>query len=122
MIEIVDFKIEHASAFKELNYRWINKFFEIEESDRKMLENPQAYIIDNGGAVLIALENDQVVGTCALVKMKEANTYELAKMAVDENFQNKGIGYLLGQATIEKARSMDAVKLFLETNGKLGCH
>ena len=42
----------------------------IEESDRKMLNDPKGYILDRGGAILIALLDGEPVGTCALIKVK----------------------------------------------------
>ena len=48
-VSIVDFDAGYAESFKNLNYEWISKYFEIEDSDRKMLEDPQGYIIDRGG-------------------------------------------------------------------------
>ena len=45
--------------------------------------------------------------------------YELAKMGVHPEFHGQGIGYLLGKAVIEKARSLGATTLYLESNTKL---
>ncbi|SNS92412.1 Acetyltransferase (GNAT) family protein [Ekhidna lutea] len=118
MIEIVNYLPKHARAFKELNEAWINQYFEMEESDRNMLDDPQGYIIEKGGAILIATLNDKTVGTCALVKMKE-KTYELAKMAVSPKAQGQKIGWKIGLATIEKARDLGADTIYLETNSVL---
>ncbi|MEM7298486.1 MAG: GNAT family N-acetyltransferase [Bacteroidota bacterium] len=117
-ISIVDFTANYRQAFRDLNYEWIEKYFAVEESDRKMLENPQGYIIDKGGAVLIALLNGEPVGTCALIKMDDEK-YELAKMAVSPKAQGKKIGYLLGEATLEKARELGGKMVYLETNSSL---
>jgi len=119
MIRIVDFRIEYADAFKKLNYQWINKYFKVESSDQDMLENPQEYIIDNGGKILIALDKTKVIGTSALINMSIDGVYELAKMTVEEDYQGLGIGLEIGKASIEKAREIGAKRLFLETNSKL---
>ena len=42
--------------------------------------------------------------------------FELAKMAVSPKAQGKYIGWLLGNAVIEKARSLGARKIYLESN------
>ncbi len=42
--------------------------------------------------------------------------YELAKMAVSPKAQGKGVGWLLGKAIVEKAKSLGAKKLYLESN------
>lgn len=119
MIEIVDYRPAYAIIFRELNYEWIRKHFTIEESDRKMLEDPREYILNSGGAILIALMDGSPVGTCALIKMAETGTYELAKMAVSEKAQGQKIGWKIGLATIEKAKELGASKIYLETNSIL---
>lgn len=118
MIQIVNFQPNHAHAFRELNTAWINKYFEMEESDRKMLDHPQGYILDKGGAILIALMNGKPIGTCALIKMKDG-VYELAKMAVSPDAQGQKIGWKIGLATIEKAKELGANRIYLETNSVL---
>ena len=46
--------------------------------------------------------------------------FELAKMAVSPKFQGKGIGSVLGNAVIDKARDLGAKKIYLESNTVLG--
>lgn len=118
MIEIVNFQPNHAKAFKELNEAWIRQYFEIEESDRKMLDDPQGYILDKGGAILIAEMDEKPIGTCALVKMADQK-FELAKMAVSPEAQGQKIGWKIGLATIEKAKELGADTIYLETNSVL---
>lgn len=118
MIEIVNYQPNHAKAFKELNEAWINQYFEMEESDRKMLNDPQGYILDKGGAIIIAEMDGKTIGTCALIKM-QSKTYELAKMAVSPEAQGQKIGWKIGVATIEKAKELGADTIYLETNSVL---
>lgn len=63
----------------------------------------------------MARNNGEIVGTCALIKLND-DTYELAKMAVSEAARGKGVGWLLGQAAIHKAREFKAKTIFLESN------
>ncbi|SHN10910.1 GNAT family N-acetyltransferase [Chitinophaga sp. CF418] len=116
-VKIVDYTPAYQQAFKDLNVEWISTYFKMEEADYKALDNPQGYILDNGGHILIALYNDVPMGVCALIKMKDAEyDYELAKMAVSPAAQGKSIGWLLGSAILEKARSLGAKKIYLESN------
>ncbi|MEM0939252.1 MAG: GNAT family N-acetyltransferase [Bacteroidota bacterium] len=117
-LSIVNYKPLFKGDFRDLNYQWISKYFEMEESDKKMLENPQEYILNDGGAILIALYNELPVGTCALIRLNH-QVFELAKMAVVPNMQGKQIGFKLGEAAINKAKEMRALKLYLETNSVL---
>ena len=116
-VKIVPYESKYRILFKSLNEEWITTFFKMEEADRKALEHPKEYILDQGGEILIALYNEKPVGVCALIKMNDLNyDYELAKMAVTPEAKGKGIGLILGKAIIEKAQSLGAQKLYLESN------
>jgi len=114
-IRIVDFASKYKADFARLNYEWIHKYFKVEDSDRKSLDHPQENIINPGGHIFMAELNGEVVGTCALIKMDDKR-YELAKMGVSPKAQGLGIGRLLGQAIIQKARELGAEVLYLESN------
>lgn len=114
-VEIVDYKPQFKQAFKDLNEEWITTYFKMEESDYKALDHPDEYILDKGGFILIALYHGEPVGACALIKM-ENDTFELAKMAVAPKAKGKGIGLILGNAAIAKARQAGAKQLYLESN------
>lgn len=114
-VEIINYSPEFQDDFKRLNYEWIEKYFQLEEADRQSLNHPDEKILKPGGHIFMAIYNGESVGTCALIKMND-NAYELAKMAVTEKAKGKGIGWLLGQAAINKARELKAEKIFLESN------
>jgi GNAT superfamily N-acetyltransferase len=119
-VQIVDFNAEkHGAAFRALNEEWISTYFVMEAADYKALDHPQEYILDKGGHILIAEDGTQPVGTCALVKMREDHNYELAKMSVYPTSHGRGIGNKLMAATIERARSIGAKRIFIESNRKL---
>ncbi|PWG78539.1 bifunctional helix-turn-helix transcriptional regulator/GNAT family N-acetyltransferase [Pararcticibacter amylolyticus] len=116
-IEIVEYHEKYQEAFKALNEEWISKYFVIEDTDRKALDNPKSYILDNGGRIFVALYKGQPVGVCSLIKMNDPDyDYELAKMAVSPAMQGKNIGWLLGQTALAAARELGASKLYLESN------
>lgn len=117
-IEIVPFHSKYTSDFAKLNIEWIEQHFEIEEADRKALHAPQQNILDQGGYIYLAMLKGKVVGTCALLNMADG-VFELAKMAVSPEAKGKGIGYLLGQIVIDKAKAMAANSIYLESNTKL---
>lgn len=117
-ISIREAAISDFPAFKTLNYEWIERFFEVEESDRKMLEAPQESVLDEGGVILMACYEGNAIGTCALLKTN-ASTFELAKMAVDDAFKGRGIGLVLGEAALAKARKLGGKRVFLDSNTKL---
>lgn len=108
---------DHLAAFSALNYAWIERFFRVEASDRKMLQRP-AWIIEQGGYVLTLTLDGEVVGCCALLKGEEQH-FELAKMAVAPEFQSRGFSHQLMTAAIEQARAANARALDLLTSSTL---
>lgn len=116
-VQIVEYEPKHRAVFKSLNEEWISTYFEIEEADRKTLDNPEEYILDKGGKIVVALYNKKAVGVCALIRRDDPeHDFEMAKMAVLPKMQGKNIGWLLGQAIINKARELGASKIYLESN------
>jgi len=116
--KIVEYNSDYKKKYKELNYEWIEKYFKIEPSDEKILSDPEKEIIDNNGFIFFALFNDEVIGTCTLIRHDD-ETYELSKLSVTENYKGKGAGEKLVDTAILKARGLGVKKIFLYTNKKL---
>lgn len=108
---------DDAAAFVALNREWIEKYFTIEEEDERVFANP-GHIIEAGGTILMAVEGQQVVGTCALIRIDDRR-YELAKMAVTPSSRGKGIGAFLMSAVLAEAKSLGAEEVILHTNSRL---
>lgn len=119
-VNIIAYEPQYKEAFKALNEEWIKTFFVMEAGDYKLLDHPEEEILDKGGHIAFALLDGEVVGTCALVKTEDHPlTFELSKMAVSPKAQGKKLGYLLGNALVEKAKELKAEKAFLVTNSIL---
>lgn len=117
-IDVRSHSMAFAEYFKKINENWITTYFSMEESDIQILNDPQKYILDRGGNVFIALSNNKPVGTCALL-VRDGITCELTKMAVHPEVQGQGIGFMLGQAFIEKAKERGFKRIVLEGNDKM---
>ena len=117
-VEILPFSTEYEVAFRELNLAWIRKHWEPEPVDFEVLDHPQRNIIDKGGYIVFAVKNGSAVGTCALLKIDE-ESYELAKMAVQDSAKGEGIGWQIGSAIVAKARELGASRIYLESNSVL---
>jgi len=113
MIELHTNCPAHFDRFIALNEAWVEQYFALEDADRKLADDPNA-IIRNGGAIITATEEDTVVGACALVH--HDGHFELARMAVDENFRGCGIGRKLADAVIALARDRGAHEITLLSN------
>lgn len=116
-VQVVEYAPQYQSAFRALNEEWISSYFEMEEADYKALDNPEEYILNKGGKIVVALYDSEPLGVCALIKMEDPDyDFEMAKMAVSPKAQGKNIGWLLGQAIIKEAEKLGASKIFLESN------
>ncbi len=117
-VTLLEYEAAYQPDFKRLNVEWIETYFRLEEKDLLTLDDPQSAILDPGGRILLARYGQEIVGVVALVKM-DGETFELAKMAVSPKAQGKGVGEMLGRAAIQKARSLGAKKVYLESNTRL---
>lgn len=105
-----------AADFHDINAQWITAMFALEQTDRDVLENPRARIIDGGGTILfVAAPGLGVVGTCAL-QQTGPGRFELTKMGVRESARGLKAGEFLLAAMIDRARAMGAELLYLLTN------
>ncbi len=114
-VQIVDYRPTYKKHFRRLNEIWLDDQFAPEGRDRRLLDDPNGQIIRRGGAVIFALVEQAVAGTCALIKHRNG-PWELAKMAVDPSFQHRGLGERLATDVIERARLSGADRLWLRTS------
>ena len=118
-IHVREFHPGDEAVFRRLNEEWLTKYFRIEEKDRKVLGDPCRYILATGGVIFIVELDGGPVGCCALI-YKDDETFEVGKMAVTQSHQGQGLGKMLLQTCIEKAKSLGKKRLVLETNNVLG--
>ena len=114
-IRIVDYRPAYKKHFIALNVEWLEKYFSVEETDIRILSDPNRKILKKGGTILFALLDGEVVGTCALIKHSD-EIMELAKMGVTSEAQGHGVGRALAEAIIERARESGARRLYLHTS------
>lgn len=119
-VTVRDYRPEDARAFRDLNLAWVEALFEVEAEDLAQLEDPKSHILDKGGAILVAVLNDETVGTVGLVPGHADGVLELIKMSARDDLKGQGIGRRLMDAAVAKARELCAKKIWLETNTKLG--
>jgi DNA-binding MarR family transcriptional regulator len=117
-LRLREFDDELAREFHDINAQWITSMFSLEATDREVLENPRARIIDPGGVILfVEAPGLGVVGTCALQKTG-TSSFELTKMGVRESARGLKAGEFLLDATLARARAMGADPLYLLTSRK----
>ncbi len=105
-----------AGVFHDINAAWIETMFTMEATDRDVLDNPRARIVDQGGDILfVRLADIGIVGAGALQKTGERQ-FELTKMGVLESARGRKAGAFLLDALISRAAALNAKTLYLLTN------
>ena len=117
-IEIVRYRDEYANSFAGLNRDWLEGYSLFEDADRKYLEQPRQSIIDPGGEIFVAVMSGAAVGTCAAI-VRDAETVELAKLAVATGVRGRGIGRQLSEAVMAWARGRGARRVVQVSSTKL---
>ena len=117
-MEIINFDNKYEEDFRRLNLEWLYNYNLAESHDLEILADPRKTIIDSGGCIFLAIENNTIAGTAALMKAEEG-IYELAKMTVDKAFRGRGVSKLLMNRCLEEARRLQAKKLVLFSNHQL---
>jgi amino-acid N-acetyltransferase len=80
----------------------------------KMLFRSKAYIFDNLQMYNVAEADGKIVGCCAL-QVIWADLAEIKSLAVDEKYQNQGIGRALVEKAVEQAKNLGVKKVFALT-------
>ncbi|TWI62650.1 DNA-binding MarR family transcriptional regulator [Pseudoduganella lurida] len=118
LLTIREFSDDLAHHFHDINVAWLSEMFSMEPTDRVVLENPRASIVDQGGVVLfVEARGLGIVGTCALQKTSEGG-FELTKMGVRASARGLKAGEFLLAAIIDRAMALQADPLYLLSNTK----
>ena len=118
-IEIISYQSQYAQNFYNLNIEWLRTYFYVEPFDEEVLSKPEKYIINKGGHIFFAIENNMILGTVALMPTPISNEFELTKMAVSPSQRGKKIGQKLMQYCIDFSIEKKYDQLLLYSNTKL---
>jgi putative acetyltransferase len=116
--KIIDYEDRYQPAFRALNLVWLDRYNLTEPRDLEVLNDPRKTILEHGGYICLASHGAEIVGSAALMKEHDG-IYELAKMTVAEQHQQKGISKLLLEKCLDKAKALKARKVILFSNHQL---
>lgn len=116
-MNIVKYDKKYCEEFIRLNLEWIDRYYEIEPSDRKMLKSIDEYI-QKGAMIYFAVEDEQVLATC-MIEPHEDNVWEICKLAAAEQYTGKGAGSAVFEACLNYAIEHGAKKIELVTGSIL---
>jgi putative acetyltransferase len=115
--KILDYNPQFKETFKTLNLEWMRQY-KIDLYREAILNDPEAHIINKGGAIFFVEMDKKIVATCALIR--ESNkVFEIADMAVTPQYQGLHIGKSLLQNAIEKAKAKGAKQIYVVVNNTL---
>jgi putative acetyltransferase len=117
-VQIILYETMYAADFKKLNLEWLDKYGLTEETDLLMLDYPEREILATGGVIYLAKVGEIIAGSAALIN-EGKGVFELAKMAVADDYKGKGISKLLIEKCLEKAKELEAKKIYLQSNSQL---
>jgi ribosomal protein S18 acetylase RimI-like enzyme len=118
---ILEYEPAHQPYFEQLYRSWFTRHFRMEPEavDEFVLKYPEKAILEKGGAILVALQEDRIAGFVALKKVG-GDTHELTKMIIGEEYRGKGLGEALCKAAIGKARNLGIRRVVLYSHSSLG--
>lgn len=117
-IEVVPYDPAYRSEFERLNRSWLEGHDLLEPVDLEYLQHPERHILSTGGEVFFAVQNGNVYGTCAAIRMSPA-TFELAKLAVEPSVRSQGLGRRLCRVVLDHARRAGATEVVLTSHSVL---
>jgi ribosomal protein S18 acetylase RimI-like enzyme len=112
---ITDYMPYHKATFKTLCEEWIQEHEVLKDHGKDVITDPERFILSKGGQIIFATVDDCIVGTAALC-LKANGQYEMAKLSVTKAAQGQGIGYLLCQEIIKRAKESGLQYLYLSTH------
>lgn len=118
MLRLIDYQPKHKAIFKSLSEEWIKKYMPLIDHDKDVINDPEGQILAKGGEIIFAVLDGQIVGTAALTKKSDTH-YELSKLAVTEKAKGQGIGKMLTEEIIKRARAKELKQLYLASNQAL---
>lgn len=117
-IEVIPYTPTYKNHFISLNKAWLNTYFKVEKHDNDVFENIEEVVLQPGGEIFFCLVDGIVAGTVAM-QYVDATTFELAKLAVADNFKGQKLSNYLMEACISFAIAKKASTIMLLSNRKL---
>ena len=118
MISVQKWKDDYAQDYIRLSVEWLEKYVRVEPADEAILYHPHEAVLDDGGMIFFACDEETPIGTVTMICMPDG-CYELAKLAVTEEYKGQGVSKLLMNAALDFAKEKMCEKVILFTNRKL---
>ena len=90
-------------------------YFDDETWEAELSALPGAYAATEGGALLLARQRDVALG-CVALRQHDDESCEMKRMYVDDAGRGQGIGRVLAEAVIQRARDLGYRQMCLDTS------
>lgn len=118
VMRVITYHEAYRADFERLNLEWIERYFGVEERDRRILRDPWREVLARGGEIFFALDEQGAIGTVAM-RPEAPGVYELTKMAVTPAAQGRGVGRRLLSEALAWARRRGAHRVVLSSHTSL---
>jgi ribosomal protein S18 acetylase RimI-like enzyme len=106
-------EIDHARQLFREYEAWLNLDLCFQNFEKELAELPGAYAAPSG-RLLLALENDELVGCVALRKLND-DACEMKRLFLRPQFHGRGLGRPLAERIIDEARDIGYQRMRLDT-------
>jgi len=106
-------QIEQARALFREYESWLGLSLCFQNFEKELAELPGAYA-EPDGRLLLARDNDELAGCVVLRKIGDGSC-EMKRLFVRDTFRGKGIGRLLIETIIRKAKEIGYERMLLDT-------
>lgn len=115
-MKVVKYNFEKnlRDAFIQMNLKWINEMFKVEEEDKRVLASIDDSV-NNGTRLYFTLSDCGEPLSCLMLAKVDDDTYELCKFA--STSKEKGAGNLCLSFALDDAKKF-AKRIFIATNTK----
>ena len=117
-VVIVPWQDAFHQDYIRLSVAWLEKYVRVEAADEALLYHPHEAALEKGGMIFFARDGARNVGTVTMLRT-DAETFELAKLAVTEAYQRRHIGDRLVETGLAYAVAHGAKRVVLFTNSRL---
>ena len=114
-MKVVPYNPKFKNIFIEMNKRWLNEMFVIEQEDI-LFFNSFEEMLEKGGEIFFTLDDNEKVLACCFIGSMADGEWEIAKFA--STGEVKGAGSLCLQACIDYAKNKGIDKILIVSNTK----